>query len=237
MDPIPSSTPATPNKPEARIRVRRHPERARYDSAALHAVLRDGWLAHVGMLGAEGEPVVIPMLYAMIGANPDSDPLSHQLYLHGAVASRLLVQLSTGLPCCICVTHLDGLVLARSHFAHSVNYRSAVLFGRTHEVTDGAEKARALSEFVDKLLPGRAAEARPADASELGATRLLRFEIEAASVKIRAGAVKDHADDLQLPVWAGVLPMRYRYEHPQPEADAPTQLPDSVRRLLDQQGD
>lgn len=214
----------------ARIRVRRHPERARYDIDSVHAVLREGWLAHVGLVGADGAPVVIPMLYALIadGIGPDG----HGVYLHGAVASRLLVNLSGGAPCCVTVTHLDGLVLARSHFAHSVNYRSAVLFGHAHEVSETSAKERALIEFVEQLLPGRAAEARPADASELSATRLLRFQIEAASVKIRAGGVKDHADDLQLPVWAGVVPMAYGYGVPQPETGTLPDLPNSVQRLL-----
>jgi hypothetical protein len=209
--------------PAARIRVRRHPERARYDTAAVHAVLRDGWLAHVGFVGADGAAVVIPMLYALLDGG---------VYLHGAVASRMLVNLSGGAPCCVTVTHLDGLVLARSQFSHSVNYRSAVLFGQAHEVTDLTQKAAALVAFVDQLLPGRASEARPADTTELNATKLLRFEIEAASVKIRSGAVKDHAGDLQLPLWAGVVPMRMHYETPITETGVAQAVPASVQRLV-----
>lgn len=213
----------TAQRPEPRIRVRRHPERGSYDPATLHAVLDAGWMGHVGIV-QDGQPVVIPMLYARIG---------EAVYLHGAVASRLLKHLATGLPVCLSVAHLDGLVLARSQFSHSVNYRSAVVFGQAEVVDDPAEKARVLVAFVDALLPGRADESRPADASELAATHVLRLHIEAASVKQRSGGVKDHAADLGLPVWAGVVPMQLRYAAPLTETDTGSpQIPPSVRRLL-----
>lgn len=212
----------TAPRPDPLIRVRRHPERASYDREALHAVLDAGWMGHVG-IAQDGQPVVIPMLYARLGEH---------VYLHGAVASRLLKHLAGGLPVCLSVSHLDGLVLARSQFSHSVNYRSAVVFGTAFDVVEKAEKARVLMTFVDALLPGRAAESRPADDSELAATRVLRLEVSAASVKTRSGGVKDHPADLDLPVWAGVVPMRVVYDPPLTEPDARDPLPPaSVRRL------
>lgn len=212
-------------KADPKIRVRRHPERASYDREAVFAVLDAGWLGHVGIV-QDGQPVVIPMLYARIGEH---------LYLHGAVASRLLKNLGSGLPCCLTVTHVDGLVLARSQFSHSVNYRSVVVFGTAKEVSDPQAKHAALVAFVDAMLPGRAAEARDPDATELAATSLLRMEIEAASVKVRSGGVKDHVDDLTLPVWAGVVPMRTHYGTPITETDArERQFPASVQALLGQ---
>lgn len=213
----------TAQRPDPLIRVRRHPERGSYDREALHAVLDAGWMGHVG-ISQDGQPVVIPMLYARLGEH---------VYLHGAVASRLLKHLAGGLPVCLSVSHLDGLVLARSQFSHSVNYRSAVVFGLATEVLEQDEKARVLAAFVDALLPGRAAEARAADDSELAATKVLRLDITAASVKTRSGGVKDHAADLELPVWAGVVPMRTVYGAALTEPDArDPQLPASVRRLL-----
>lgn len=212
----------TAHRPDPLIRVRRHPERGFYDRDAVHAVLDAGWIGHVG-IAQDGQPVVIPMLYARLGEH---------VYLHGAVASRLLKHLAGGLPVCLSVSHLDGLVLARSQFSHSVNYRSAVVFGTAFEVTEAPEKARVLAAFVDALLPGRAAEARPADDSELAATKVLRLDIRAASVKVRSGGVKDHVADLELPVWAGVVPMRTVYDAPLTEADArDPQPPASVRKL------
>jgi hypothetical protein len=131
------------------------------------------------------------------------------------------------------VTHIDGLVLARSHFDHSVNYRSVVVFGCARPIVDADEKAAALSRFVDALIPGRAAESRAADRNELAATQVLRLVIEDASAKIRSGGAKDNPADLELPHWAGVVPVRTQYAAPQPEADlADATLPASVRALL-----
>lgn len=209
---------------EARHRLRRIPDRARYERADLHAVLDAGFLAHVGFASAE-QPFVLPMLYWRDGDD---------LLLHGSIASRLMGALGTGIPACVTVTHVDGLVLARSHFHHSVNYRSAVCFGRARLVDEDAAKAAALAHFVDAVLPGRAAEARPADRNELAATHVLRMPIEDASVKIRAGGARDDKADLALPHWAGVVPLALRPQRPLPEAecrDAP--LPPSVQRLLD----
>lgn len=211
-------------KPASRHRVQRTKARAHYDRATVHAILDAGIVAHVGF-AVDAQPFVVPMLYARDG---------DALLLHGSIASRLMNRLGEGVEACVGVTHVDGLVLARSHFHHSVNYRSVVAFGRARVVDDAAEKAAALARFVDALIPGRAAESRPADRNELAATALLRLTIEDASAKIREGGVKDDAADLALPYWAGVVPIAARHAAPQPDASAAgLALPASVRRLAD----
>ncbi len=187
------STPAA----AARHRVRRHPERARYDREALHAVLDAAFIAHVAF-APQGQPFVIPMLYVRDG---------ERILLHGNVSSRLLGVLADGAPCSLAVTVLDGLVLARSQFSHSVNYRSAVVFGRAVEVLDATEKSQCMQRLTDAVVPGRGADSRPPDASELAATRVLALQIEDASVKQRSGGVSDKEADLDLPHWAGVVPL------------------------------
>ena len=213
----------------ARHRVERSKARARYDRATVHAILDAGMLAHVAFC-VGGQPFAIPMLYARDGDD---------LLLHGSIASRLVGELGAGIATCVSVAHLDGLVLARSHFDHSANYRSVVAFGRATPIDDESAKAAALARFVDALIPGRAAESRAADRSELAATQVLRFAIEDASAKVRSGGVKDNPADLALPHWAGVVPLRTQYAAPQPEADlaAAIELPPSVMRLLRTNGD
>lgn len=208
----------------ARHRVQRTKARAHYDHATVHAILDAGQLAHVGFC-VDGQPFVIPMLYARDGDT---------LLLHGSVASRLCRQLGDGIAACISVTHVDGLVLARSHFDHSMNYRSVVAFGHASLIEDAAAKATALARFVDAMIPGRAGESRAADRNELAATHVLRLAIEDASAKVRSGAVKDNAADHALPHWAGVIPQRAVYGVPEPEPDLAegTPLPASVRALL-----
>lgn len=213
---------------QARHKVQRTKQRARYERDAIHAVLDAGLIAHVAFCTdaqpGRPQPVVIPMLYARDG---------DALLLHGSIASRLMNRLGEGVPACVSVTHVDGLVLARSHFHHSVNYRSVVAFGRAVLVEDPARKAAALARFVDVLIPGRAAESRPADRNELAATRVLRFEIEDASAKVREGGVKEDAADLALPHWAGVVPITTGYATPEADPSAAGQaLPASVRSLL-----
>ena len=156
------------------------------------------------------------------------------LLLHGSIASRLINELGAGMPACISVTLVDGLVLARSHFHHSVNHRSVVAFGIARIVSDGDEKVGALARFVDAMIPGRAAESRPPDRNELAATHVLRFTIEDASAKVRTGGAKDDAGDLELPHWAGVVPQRARYGAPEPSENVAVGigLPPSVLRLL-----
>lgn len=216
-----------PDQRKARHQVQRTKQRARYEREAIHAILDAGMIAHVGFCidapPASAQPVVIPMLYARDG---------DALLLHGSIASRLMNRLGEGIPACLSVTLADALVLARSHFHHSVNYRSVVAFGRAFLVDDPAQKADALARFVDALIPGRAAESRAADRNELAATKLLRFQIEDASAKVRDGGVKDDAADLALPLWAGVVPIETRYAAPQPDASASDIcVPASVRAL------
>ena len=207
----------------ARHHVQRIKDRARYDRAGAYAILDAGFLAHVGFC-VDGQPFVIPMLYARSG---------NSLLLHGSIASRLLNQLGTGVETCVSMTIVDGLVLARSHFHHSMNYRSVVAFGRARALDDAAAKTAALAHFVEAMLPGRAAESRPPDRNELAATTVLHFDIVDISAKIRSSGAKDDKADLGLPHWAGVVPMELRHGTPIPEADcAGAALPSSVQHLL-----
>lgn len=213
---------------DARHRVERTRNRARYDSPTVHAILDAGMVAHVGFC-VDGQPFVIPMMYARI---------DHVLLLHGSIASRLMGTLGSGIDACISVTHIDGLVLARSHFDHSMNYRSVVAFGRARLLDDPIAKAQALSHFVEAVVPGRAAESRAPDLTELAATHVLTFEIEDASAKIRSGGVKGNAADADLPHWAGVIPLRMVCDAAEPDDTvvAGTPLPASVTALLATQG-
>src|SRR5262249_12610806 len=156
-----------------------------------------GFLAHVGFC-VNGQPFVIPTLYGRDG---------DRLYLHGSAASRMLRELDTGIPACVNVTHVDGLVLARSMFHHSMNYRSVVSFGRAKKIEDREHKMEALRVISEHLMRGRWADARGPNDQELKATAVLEFQIEEASAKVRTGGPKDDAEDYALPVWAGVLPV------------------------------
>jgi hypothetical protein len=194
-------------QPTARTQVRRRPERAHYDRSAIEAVLDEGLVAHVGV-AVDGQPFVLPMAYARVGAD---------LYLHGSAASRLLRALSGGAAVCVTVTLLDGLVLARSAFHHSMNYRCVVVLGRAVPVPDGPERDRALAAIVDHAVAGRSAHVRPPDRKELAATRVIRLSLEEASAKVRTGPPIDDRRDLDLPVWAGVLPLRLVAGDPCPD--------------------
>ena len=181
-----------------RTTVKRLPKRGVYDRSTVYAILDEGLVCHVGFV-FDGQPFVIPTGYCRVG---------DVLYIHGSAASRMLKTLSAGVPVCVSVTLLDGLVLARSAFHHSMNYRSAVVLGNARLVTDAAEKAAALTAIVEHIVPGRSAEARAPNASELGATSVLALPIEEASAKVRVGPPLDDAEDMALSVWAGVLPLR-----------------------------
>lgn len=211
-----------------RHQVERSKARAHYERDTIHAILDAGRLAHVGFCVGD-QPYVIPMLYARDGDT---------LLLHGSIASRLMRELGKGIEACVSVAHLDGLVLARSHFNHAVNYRSVVAFGRAIAIEDPQQKAAALVRFIEAMLPGRAAEARSSNARELAATSVLRMEIVDASAKQRSGGAHDSGDDLCLPHWAGVVPLRTQTGHPVAEPDLPagSACPDSVRRLLAREG-
>ena len=176
--------------------MRRYPERARYERAALDPILDAGLLCHVGFV-FEGSPVVIPTLYWRD---------ANHLYGHGSTASRM-VRAVPGSKVCITVTHLDGLVLTRSAFHHSVNYRSAVLFGCAESIEDAKERLAQLEQMTETLFPGRWAQLRPVKHRELGATRVLRLRIGEFSVKARSGPPQEDARDMDWPAWAGVIPL------------------------------
>jgi len=181
-----------------RTRVVREANRAVYDRDAIYRILDEGLVCHIGFAD-EGQPFVIPTMYARIGNN---------LYVHGSAASRMLRGLSTGLPVCITVTLTDGLILARSVFNHSMNYRSVVALGQATLIDDPAEKLGALQAFTEKLIPGRWNDARQPNERELKATSILKLPLTEVSAKVRTGDVEDDAEDYALPVWAGVIPLR-----------------------------
>ena len=192
-----------------RVRVRRLPERGRYDSEAIDAVLDAGLVAHLGFV-IDGQPYVIPTLHARI---------DDQVYVHGSAASRALRALSGRTPVCLTVTLLDGIVLARSVFEHSMNYRSVVVLGAATLVDEPDEKLAALEAFTEKLLPGRWAEARQPTRKELKATSVLRLPLDEASAKIRDGGPEDgDTPDAELDVWAGHVPLVVRALEPVPDA-------------------
>lgn len=205
-----------------RHQVQRIKERARYERADAYAILDAAFLAHVAF-SVDGQPFVIPMLYAR---------RADALLLHGSIASRLMQKLGGGVEACVSMTLVDGLVLARSHFHHSVNYRSVVAFGRARMLAEPAQKAAALAHFVEAMLPGRAAESRAPDRNELAATAVLHFEIVDISAKVRSGGPKDDKADLELPHWAGVVPAALRYGAAQAADDCAAAPPPSVQRLL-----
>jgi nitroimidazol reductase NimA-like FMN-containing flavoprotein (pyridoxamine 5'-phosphate oxidase superfamily) len=203
-----------------RTSVRRLPERASYDPAVVHAILEEGFVCHVGFV-VDGQPYVIPTGYARVGET---------LYLHGSIGSRL--GLRPGLPVCVTVTLLDGLVLARSAFHHSMNYRSVTLLGRTRSVTDPDEKEAALRAFVEHVVPGRSDEVRGGDRKELAATAVLALPLEEVSAKVRGGPPIDEEEDHALPTWAGVLPLALTPGEPEPDPllDPERPVPDHVTR-------
>jgi nitroimidazol reductase NimA-like FMN-containing flavoprotein (pyridoxamine 5'-phosphate oxidase superfamily) len=187
-----------PGGPTARTTVHRLPDQARYDRATVEAILDEGLVCHVGFVDG-GQPFVIPSAYARVG---------DRLVVHGSAASRMMKALSGGAPACVTVTLLDGLVLARSGFHHSMNYRSVVVVGIATEVTDPGEKRRALDAIVEHVAPGRAATVRPPSENELQGTRVVTLPLEDSSAKVRTGPPKDDEADYALAVWAGELPLR-----------------------------
>ena len=193
----------------ARTTVRRLPDRGHYDRDEVYAVLDAGFICHVGF-AVEGQPYVVPTSYWR------KDDL---VYFHGSAASRMLRTLSGGVQVCLTATQLDGLVLARSGFHHSINYRSVMVLGNAALVSDNDEKATAFKDFVDYVLPGRWPEIRLPDEQEMKATSVLRLAIEEASVKIRKGDPKDDAPDINMDVWAGVIPLHTIAGDPIPSKD------------------
>ena len=205
-----------------RAKVRRLPKRGHYDRETIYPILDEGLICHVGFQ-VEERPYVIPMNYARDG---------DRLIIHGSVASRLLSHLAEGFEACVTVTLLDGLVLARSTFHHSMNYRSVVAFGRARPIHDETLKNAALDVLVEHLVPGRSADARRPDAKELAATEVLEFPLDEASAKIRTGPPGDNDEDLELEVWAGLIPLPTEAGSPEPAPDLRPgiETPDYVER-------
>lgn len=193
--------------PTRRTTVRRLPDRARYETSTIQAILDEGLVCHVGFVDG-GQPFVIPSTYARV---------ADRLLIHGSAASRMIKALAGGAPACVSVTLLDGLVMARSGFHHSMNYRSVVVVGVAVEITDPLEKARALDAIVDHVAPGRTAEVRGPSELELRATRVVWLSLAEASAKVRSGPPKDDEEDHALPCWAGELPLRLVAQEPVPD--------------------
>jgi len=207
-----------------RIHVRRQPGRGRYDRPSIDAVLDAGLVAHVAFVES-GQPFCIPMLFARVDGS---------VYIHGSTASRTIRTLATGVPACLTVTLIDGLVLARSAFEHSANYRSAVLLGAFRAVKEEQQKTAAFEAFTNKLVPGRWNEVRSPSRQELSSSMILELPISEASVKVRTGPPSDDdSEDAALPTWAGVVPLVGRFEDPIPSPGLADGIPlaQSVRLL------
>jgi nitroimidazol reductase NimA-like FMN-containing flavoprotein (pyridoxamine 5'-phosphate oxidase superfamily) len=217
-----TKSPVTQLPPSERTRVKRLPARAAYERATIDAILDEGLVCHVGFT-LDGQPFVIPTAYARVG---------DALFVHGSAASRMLRGLASGLPACVTVTLIDGLVLARSAFHQSMNYRSVVILGVATLIAEPEEKLRALEAIVDHLIPGRWAEVRPPNEQELKATSVLRLPLTEASAKLRTGGPLDDAEDMALPCWAGVLPLRLAASAPiaEPGLAPGLALPHAVRQ-------
>jgi len=201
--------------PTPRTRVRRFPSRASYDRTTIHAILDEALVCHLGFVH-DGQPFVLPTTYARV---------DDALYLHGSAASRMLRGLRDGIPVCVTVTLLDGLVLARSAFHHSMNYRSVVILGVAAEVTGAAERLGALEAIVQHVNPGRWQQVRPPNDRELKATIVLRLPLVEASAKVRTGGPLDDAGDLGWPCWAGHVPLRLVALEPVPDGQPPAGVP------------
>ena len=210
-------------KKTERTRVKRLPARGHYDAETINAILDTALIAHVGFQ-LEGAPAVIPTACWREGKT---------LYIHGSSKNGMMRALQNGEPACVCVTHLDGLVLARSAFHHSMNYRSVVIFGAMHEVTDQTDKMERLRIFTDRIAPGRWSDIKVPTKQELKATMVLGIPIAEASAKIRSGPPVDDEPDYALPVWAGVVPVGLVAGEPEPDPKLPagTPIPDHARHF------
>ncbi|MGP3991688.1 pyridoxamine 5'-phosphate oxidase family protein [Streptomyces sp. 3N207] len=209
-----TGSPSTPTTyaPTPRTTGSRARERMAYDRELVHAILDEGYLCHLGFV-RDGAPVVLPTLYARVG---------ERLYVHGSTGSRPLREAGRddgGMPVCVTVTHVDGLVLAKSAFHHSVNYRSVVAHGLAYQVTEHEERLMALDAIVENAVPGRAEDSRRANPKELAATAVVRVDLEEVSAKVRSGGPSEEPEDLDLPYWSGVLPVSPAYGAPIPADD------------------
>ena len=190
-----------------RTKVRRLPDRAVYEKSDIYAIIDEALICHVGFV-RDDQPFVIPTIHARV---------DDTLYIHGSAASRMLRTLKDGAPACVTVTLLDGLVLARSDFHHSMNYRSVVILGTLTPVTDREQKLAALKTIVEHVVPGRSAETRGPNDRELKATTVMAMKISEASAKVRTGPPGDEEEDYDLSVWAGVIPLRLQPGNPEPD--------------------
>jgi uncharacterized protein len=206
----------------ARTTLRRLPQRGNYDRGLINQILDEGFICHVGFAVA-GQPFVIPTGYARVG---------DQLIIHGSQASRMLRKLGEGIDVCVTVTLVDGLVLARSAFHHSMNYRSVVIFGRATEISEREAKLDALLALSEHMIPGRWADVREPNESELKQTTVLSLPLTEASAKVRTGPPLDDEEDYTLPIWAGVIPLRLIPDAPvdDPKLKVEIAAPDYVRR-------
>lgn len=208
-----------------RTTVKRLPKRGNYDRETIYAILDEAFICHVGFV-VYGQPYVIPTGFGRVG---------NDLYIHGSSASRMLREMSKGVDVCVTVTLIDGLVIARSAFHHSVNYRSVVVLGKAELVTDADEKHKSLEAITEHIVPGRWADCRWPNELELKATSVLKLSIDEASAKIRVGPPIDDDEDYSLPHWAGVLPLKLTHDEPQNDAklsqgiDPPTYITNYTR--------
>jgi nitroimidazol reductase NimA-like FMN-containing flavoprotein (pyridoxamine 5'-phosphate oxidase superfamily) len=194
--------------PSKRTRVRRKPTRGAYERETIDAILDEGFICHVGFVHDDGYPVVLPTIYARSGDT---------LYFHGSQGSRMLRTAATGTEVCLTVTLVDGIVLARSAFHSSMNYRSVVVLGKARRVEDAKEREAAFRAIVEHVAPGRWAETRWPNPKELQATSVLALPLDEASAKIRTGPPIDDEEDYDLPYWAGVVPLAVRAGQPEPD--------------------
>ena len=197
--------------PSTRTQLKRHPERGAYDRETIESILDEALICHVGFVH-DGQPFVIPTIHARDGDT---------LYLHGSPGSRMLRGLKEGVDVCVTATLLDGLVLARSVYHHSMNYRSVVVLGRAYEVTELEEKIHAMRCVVEHVVRGRWDDARQPSEGEIKGTTILAIQLQEASAKVRTGPPTDDKDDLELPVWAGVVPLSLVPGAPIPDNDLP----------------
>lgn len=211
--------------PSKRVQVKRAAERGKYDRTTIDAILDEALICHVGIVTAEGHPVVIPTIHARDGDT---------LYMHGSPASRLLRTMKQGAEICVTATLLDGIVVARSAFHHSMNYRSVVVIGTSRIVDDPIEKLAALELVTDHVVPGRWAECRPVTEKEIKGTLVTALSLDESSAKVRTGGPIDDEEDYELPIWAGVVPLALRADAVVPDerlvSGIPT--PDTVSALL-----
>lgn len=195
----------------SRTKLSRLPKRGFHDAETIYPILDQGLVCHVSYV-LDGQPFTIPTAYCRI---------DDTLYIHGSVGSHFFRELAKGVAVCVSVTMIDGLILARSAFSHSVNYRSVVAFGNTQLVEDEEERWLALERITDHLVPGRWADVRQPNASEMKKTMVIAIPIEEASAKIRTGGVNDDPEDVNLPHWAGVIPLSTTYHTPIPDPNLP----------------